>query len=177
VTAPLTDAEFVGALAFTIVRAGARDGMGWWDDEALTEAGTYALAKIFPRNPARIATRLAFRAARARHAGVLSAASVKDATTLLDLLEGEPADLGDTRVLTGTPIGSPEELRERLVALEPEVASFSLPTPTAEGLLDMSRFVAGSTVRRATILAAGYLAAGKGHPVFPFLRATTEGRS
>ncbi|MGH8591046.1 MAG: hypothetical protein ACREXX_17485 [Gammaproteobacteria bacterium] len=160
-----------------IVRAGARDGMGWWDDEALTEAGTYALAKIFPRNPSRIAIRLAFRAARARHAGVLSAASVNDATTLLDLVEGEPADLGDATALAGAPIGSPEELRERLVGLEPEVASFSLPPPTAEGLLDMSRFVPGSTVCRATILAAGYLAAGKGHPVFPFLRSTTEGRS
>ena len=176
-TASRTDAELVGALAFTIVRAGERDGMGWWDDEALTEAGTYALAKIFPRNTGRIATRLAFRATRVRHAGVISAASVKDATTLLDLVEGEPADLGDTRVLTGAPIGSPEELRERLVALNPEVASFSLPTPTAEGLLDMSRFLPGSTVRQATILAAGYLAAGRGHPVFPYLRVTAAGRS
>lgn len=175
-TALRTDAELVGALALVIVRAGARDGMGWWDDEALTEAGSYALAKIFPRNPARIAARLAFRAARARHAGVLSAAAVKDATTLLDLLESEPADLGDVRALVGAPIGSPEELRTRLVALEPEVASFALPTPTAEGLLDMSRFVPGPTARKATILAAGYLAASKGRPVFPFLRSTAEGR-
>jgi hypothetical protein len=176
VTNPRTDAERVGALALTIVRAGARDSMDWWDDEALTEAGAYALAKIFPRNPSRIATRLAFRAARARHDGVLCAASVKDATTLLDLVEGEPGDLGDLRELVGAPIGALEELRARLIALEPEVAGFSLPAPSAEGLLDMSRFAPRSTVHRATILAGGYLAAGKGRPVFPFLRSALEGK-
>jgi hypothetical protein len=171
------DGEITTALAFIIVRAGARDSLMWWDDEALTEAGTYALSKIFPRNPGRIAARLAFRAAHARHAGVLATASLKDATTLLDLVESEPSGLSDPRALAGAPITTLEDLRTLLAALAPEVASFSLPTPTAEGLLDMSGFMPGSTVRAATILAAGYLAAGKGRPVFPFLRSTTEGRS
>ncbi len=174
-TAPRKEAELVEALALTVVRAGARDGMGWWDDEALTEAGSYALAKIFPRNPARIATRLAFCAARARHTGILSAASVTDATTLLDLVDGQPTDL--PRVLAENPISSPEQLRARLVALDPEVGTVSLPMPNAEGLLDVTEFARGSAVRRATLLAAGYLAADKGRPVFPFLRATAGGRS
>jgi hypothetical protein len=70
------EAERAVGLALLVVRAGARDSLGWWEDEALTEAGAFALRRIFPRDPRRVAVRLAFRAARERHSGVLASAGV-----------------------------------------------------------------------------------------------------
>src|SRR5260370_42209248 len=49
------EAEHAGRLALLVVRAGARDSLGWWEDEALTEAGAFALRRIFPRDPRRVA--------------------------------------------------------------------------------------------------------------------------
>ncbi len=162
--------EVVGALALTVVRAGARDSLNWWDDDALTEAGSYALAKVFPRNPARIAVSLALRAARARHAGVFTAASINDATTLLDLIDDEPSTLERFLGVARGPIGSAEELRMRLVAYAPEIALVQLPPASPEGLLEVEHPPTEPGYVEAVFLAAGYLAGDKGRPVFPFFR-------
>ena len=170
---PRADAERVIALALLVVRAGAKDSLDWWDDEALTRAGRFVLARIFPRAPGQAAVRLALRAARERHAGVLAAAGVASATTLVDLAEPLLHGVDAADLVSAEPVASEEEFRGRLVALVPEAVSLGLPQPTASGLLDLTHLVAPagpSLLDRAIVLGAGYLAGRKREPVFPFVR-------
>ncbi|MBI3963303.1 MAG: BrxE family protein [Deinococcus sp.] len=170
------DAEYALKLALLVVRAGAKDSLGWWDDEALTQAGSLALSRLFPRNPGRTAIRLAFRAAQERHAGVLTTAGVTQSTTLLDLT----GSLMESTALAPPtePITSPDEFRTHLMTLVPKVKELTLPQPGASGLLDLTALAGHpnqSPLERATILAAGYLLAQKGNPVFPFTRLEAKG--
>ena len=161
-----------------MVRAGARDSLGWWEDEALTKAGAFALRRIFPREPKRVAVRLAFRAAGERHSGVLASAGVGRVTTLLDLTE---ALIEAMAVVPGgleEPITSPDELRRRVRVLAPDLDDLHVPQPQAFGLLDLTSLAKHSNLspgETATILAAGYLTAEKGRPVIPYVRVAGEG--
>jgi predicted nucleic acid-binding protein len=56
----------IAVIALLVARAGQKDSLSWWDDESLTDAGRFALSKIFPRNPGRAALRLAFESAKGR---------------------------------------------------------------------------------------------------------------
>ena len=172
------EAERVVGLALLVVRAGARDSLGWWEDEALTEAGAFALRRIFPRDPKRVAVRLAFRAARERHSGVLASAGVGRVTTLLDLTESL---VEGTAVLPGSldePIASPDELRRRMRELAPRLDDLRIPQPQTFGLLDLTALTERSGVslgEMATMLAAGYLNGEKGRPVIPYIHGAGEG--
>jgi hypothetical protein len=172
------EAERAVGLALLVVRAGARDSLGWWEDEALTEAGAFALRRIFPRDARRVAVRLAFRAARERHSGVLASAGVGRVTTLLDLTE---ALVEGTAVLPGDldePITSPDELRRRVRELAPGLDDLRIPQPQAFGLLDLSALTGRSDLslgETVTMLAAGYLAGEKDRPVIPYFRSGREG--
>lgn len=165
------------ALALLVLRAGEKDGLGWWDDNALTSGGEYALARLFPRTPKRTALRLALEAARARHRGVLTAAGRLAALTLLELaapgiwlLEALPDDLEP-------PIASAAALREQMAAIAPGVLSAVLPAPDASGLLDLSALapVGTDVEEQAVLLAAGYLRGDRGRSVYPFILAGTGG--
>lgn len=180
VVAPLT--EQVVKLALLIVRAGEHDSLKWWDDEALTEAGLFALSRTFPRNPRQAAVRLAFLAASERHRGVLHPAGVRGAATLLDFA-GE--DLAATQerasIMTAVraePITSVDQLRVLLQGLAPEIVALELPAPSADGLLDLTNLVGRTRPgpqARSALLAAGYLQGQVGKPVIPYLRAGTSG--
>jgi hypothetical protein len=162
----------VAALAVLVVRAGAKDSLAWWDDDALTPAGGFVLARIFPRNPRRAALRLALRAARERHGGILAVSGVADGTTLLDLASTVDSLDAIPPSLEG-PIASPDDFRRRLVALAPEVELVDVPPAAVSGLLDLTPLAGHpdqSAAERAAVLAAGYLPAQKGEPVFPFVR-------
>lgn len=50
-----------------IARIGSADWLGWWESNALTPAGAYALGKLFRRTPRLTAAHLGIRAARVRH--------------------------------------------------------------------------------------------------------------
>lgn len=172
------EAERAVGLALLVVRAGARDSLGWWEDEALTKAGAFALRRIFPRDPKRVAVRLAFRAARERHSGVLASAGVGRVTTLLDLTD---ALVEGTAVLPEgleEPITSPDELRRRVRELAPRLDDLRIPQPEAFGLLDLTPLTGRSDLSlgdTVTMLAAGYLTGEKGMPVIPYLRSAGGG--
>jgi len=165
------DSERVARIALLVARAGQKDSLAWWDDESLTEAGRFALTKIFPRNPARAALRLAFESAKGRHAGVLAAARVTQVTTLLDLAEPFVEELSSDSNPWSAPIVSAEDLRRQLLLLAPDAGTLTLPTPDLAGLLDLTSCDAQTELHKATTLAAGYLLGQKGKPVFPFMRA------
>ncbi len=168
----LAEAGPIAALTLLVVRAGARDSLAWWDDDALTPAGAFVLARLFPRNPGGAALRLALRAARERHAGVMAASGVDHGVTLLDLPSSADSFAAIPPTLHG-PITSPDDFRRRLLALAPEAEGLDLPQAGGSGLLDLTALGGQpeqSAVERAVVLAVGYLQAGKGEPVFPFLR-------
>lgn len=50
-----------------VARIGSSDRLAWWDSEALTPAGLYALERLFRRTAYLTAADLAIRAARLRH--------------------------------------------------------------------------------------------------------------
>lgn len=166
------EADLIAALTLLVVRAGARDSLAWWDDDAPTSAGAFVLARLFPRNPGGAALRLALRAARERHAGVLAASGVDHGVTLLDL----PSSADSFAAIPPTlhsPITSPDDFRRRLLDLAPEADGLDPPRAGDSGLLDLTPLAGRpeqSAVERATVLAAGYLRARKGEPIFPFLR-------
>jgi hypothetical protein len=171
---PSDAAMHIAVIALLVARAGQKDSLGWWDDESLTDAGRFALSKIFPRNPGRAALRLAFESAKGRHAGVLAAAGVTHATTLLDLAEPFVEDLSSTSNPWSTPIATPEDFRHELLACAPDAARVRVPSPDLTGLLDLTALAghgAEKLVERAVTLAAGYLLGQTAKPVFPFIRA------
>jgi hypothetical protein len=164
-------------LGLLVARAGQKDSLVWWDDEALTEAGSFALAKIFLRGPAQAAQRLAVQSAMGRHKGLLLAAGVKQATTLFDLAEPYIRNGPPLPNLVSGPIATPEEFRDQLLTLAPGAGTIRLPSPGVTGLLDLSPLFkrqAKTAVETADILAAGYLLGKMREPIFPFIRDVEE---
>jgi len=77
-----------------VARAGEKDNLAWWDSDALSEAGSYVLRRLFPRSAARAGVRLAIEAATIRHRTVLGEQKVLSLFCL-----GEPWDsLVDGRI-------------------------------------------------------------------------------
>ena len=54
-------------LRYRIARVGEQDWLKWWDSEALTGPGLYAMERLFRRTPRLSAAHLSMLAARARH--------------------------------------------------------------------------------------------------------------
>lgn len=54
-------------LRLIVARAGEKDGLGWWESEALSDAGRFVLKRLFPRSRDWAAVELALEAAQVRH--------------------------------------------------------------------------------------------------------------
>jgi hypothetical protein len=178
----LSSTEQIVRLALLIARAGQNDSLKWWDDDALSEAGLFALSRVFPRNPRSAAVRLAFLAATERHRGMLDSAGVRGATTLLDFAEAAlatPYENGPfVTAVRDEPITSVGQLRTLLQDLAPGVTTIEIPSPSPDGLLDLTDLVGRTRPgpqARAALLAAGYLQGQVGKPVIPYVRADTRG--
>lgn len=59
--------EAIFEIRCRVARIGSSDRLAWWDSEALTPAGLYALERLFRRTAHLTAADLAMRAARLRH--------------------------------------------------------------------------------------------------------------
>jgi len=146
--ATTSEDQRLALIALLVARAGQKDSLAWWDDESLTDAGRFALTKIFPRNPGRAAVRLAFESAKGRHAGVLVAAGITHATTLLDLAEPFIEELSSGSNPWSASVATPEEFRRQLLLLAPDAGTRTLPTPDLAGLLDLTACDAQTEVQK-----------------------------
>jgi hypothetical protein len=63
--------ELVFTLRLLIARAGERDGLAWWESDALSEAGQFVLKRLFPRSSGWAGVESALEAAAIRHRRVL----------------------------------------------------------------------------------------------------------
>ncbi|MBI4519053.1 MAG: BrxE family protein [Deltaproteobacteria bacterium] len=152
----------VVCLAQLVAQAGSSQHLKWWDDEALTAAGHYALERIFPRNPRFVAMRLALRSARERHAGVLAGVGAANAITLFDAAEAL-LDAGGCDDHDLSRDFSVDEFRSRLRAT---AANAQVAEPDSRGVIDAGAFGTDWLARAA----AAYLRGEAGRPVFPFFR-------
>jgi hypothetical protein len=161
--------ELAVTLASIIIRAGARDSLDWWDDEAMTPEGDIVLGRLFPRSTRRLARRLAALAAQERQAGLLGALR-SSVVTLLDL---QP-EAFEAMTVPDEPITNEEDLRARLAQHAPAVVDVRLPGAAVGALFDLTpamQPLKQSAEDLAVLLASGYLHGRRGRPVIPYIRA------
>lgn len=82
------EAELI-RLRLIIARAGEKGSLGWWDSEALSDAGQFVLKRLFPRSYEWAAVQLALEAAWLRHRRLVG--EDRSIVTLFAL--GDPAEL------------------------------------------------------------------------------------
>lgn len=163
-------------IALLIARAGAKDGLNWWDDDSLTTAGEFVLSRIFPRKWKPISCRLATKAAQEKHEGAARAAGLENVVTLFSSTYSPAAlEIAAADEIVSSPFTSMDEFKTRLTTICPRVAEFNVPQPQASGLLDVSGFAKDVDPYAETLVAAfasGYTRAQAGQPVFPFIRSS-----
>ncbi len=163
-------------LAVSLLRAGQSDSLRWWDDHSLTDAGRRALLRLFPRDPVGIAVRLAFKAAQARHRGILQFAGVRDATTLMDLAGEALLDRSVNWRVPERPVSNMGELKLMLAEAIPGLPLPAVDTPGEGPVLDLSDARVRRTASLPMILAAGYLMGGPELLIVPFVRKEVPDR-
>lgn len=165
-------------LAISIARAACKDSLRWWEDEALTEAGSSALGRLFARHARAAAMRLALLSARERHQGELQ----RKGTSGRSLFDLAITELDEGNRLPSTvglaAITSVDDFRARLTAIVPDLSPLHLPRPNVPGLFDITSVLSLGSLDRATAavaLAAAYLHGLPESPVFPFFRPEPTG--
>lgn len=165
------------ALRAAVARLGESDAFAWWRSHALTEAGEYALPRIFRRAPTLAAVHLSLMAARLRHDEAMPKEPVVHLFNLGEAFEGaferwlieRKAEGWTPELRTARPTGTvADALRE--AGIEPgseradgdRILLGSLRPPDLEN--------ATSRRRIATRLAAAYAASDRGRLVVPYFR-------
>jgi hypothetical protein len=153
-------------LRLLICRAAAADSLRWWDDNSLTEDGTFLLSRLFPRSTRTAARRLALEAASLRHAAAF--AGLAEPQHLFDL--GADVELA----LQDIPLDEPQVLDTPVLDIETLVVAIGGDEPRLhsqpEGAPLMLQMAPGSALReKALALAAAYAAGQSGQPVFPVI--------
>jgi len=168
------DIQIILSLRLLIARAANTDSLAWWEDDALTPAADFVLARLFPMAPGLAGRSLALQAALTRH----NAACPPGALHLYRL----DADNRDRLALRGAHIGSVplaaapltdmDALRDALATLTDGPCPY---TVVREGqnrrlLIELPPAPRGITpmVHRAGTLAWAYLGGAPGAPVFPY---------
>ncbi len=163
------------ALRLMIARAAAADSLGWWEDDALTDAGLGLATRLFPRAPGLARQRLAIMAARARHRAAL--ANRSGAIHLFDLGGVPELALNDALAMSKWPIpaafATVDDLRVALSNLG-VVPPRSVSEPARGGIvvLDPDPEPGVSPLALAQRFASGYVHAMPGQPVFPYARTS-----
>jgi len=165
---PRADRIRAAGCAALIARAGERDSLQWWDDDALTTNGDYVLPRLFPRRPKQVALKMAWRSALEKHRGVIESTGVRRFTTIFDVAEAEIESVTPLSRAFGEPIPSVDELRRHLEAFLPNIGDATPPKPYGAGLIDLTES-ADSPSNALLNLVAAYLLGDKAQPVFPFL--------
>ena len=170
-------AVLIRHLQLLIARAAQKDSLGWWDDESLTQSGTYVLERLFPSSPSEIACKMALAAASARHQAAF--ADNPHALHLYALdLEGQAEFASRTvpfkQISVATePIATIAELEQQLSRLVPDPRHKikSLDELSNRRLAMRLQTSSGelSAAELAKMLAWTYLDGKPGEPVFPFL--------
>lgn len=170
-------AQKIRVLQLLIARAAQKDSLSWWEDESLTRAGGYVLERLFPNAPQSAGLKLALEAARARHKVAFK--DMPDVEHLFALRLNSQEELSpiDTlilfRDLTEKSIPTMEILEERLMEAIGKPQPLGSVSNGPGGTLEIKMVVEDSKVSvldRAKALARGYLEAGPGMPVFPYIR-------
>lgn len=164
-----------------VARVGESDWLRWWNSSALTDAGQYAMRRIFRRTPVLSSAHVAIATARVRHDAVVPNEPLVHLFNLGEEYEGAFERWLISQKTAGSaadPLPRPNEEQKRSVAAA--LASVGI-TPADnrseanETLLlgSLPRTVLGDATRRrraAEQLAAAYTVSEPGRLVVPFFR-------
>lgn len=175
---PIADAQMILRLRLLIARAANKDGLNWWDDEALTPAAQFILDRTFPIAPPLAARSLALQAAFNRH----EAACDYD-PDVFHLYRLDSDNL-DRLVLEfwplleipfpEAPITNIAELRQQLESLTKTAMTYDIISRGSNGAVAIRLHRPASDVsllvHRAQTLAWAYLEGNVGQPCLPYCR-------
>lgn len=178
--------DLILRLRLIVARAGEKDGLGWWDSDALSPAGAYVLQRIFPRSASWAGIELAIEAATIRHKGMLGSLPALSLFTLGaewdHRVSGYMQHLLRERQVVPIPgtIQSSSELAE-LLRESGGVTSDDFPPPEAATLFEPQVLEVGQTqnqgplsaeevLRLVKLLTASYTRGDKGRLLVPYIR-------
>jgi hypothetical protein len=168
------EARTVLSLRLLIARAANADSLAWWDDNALTPAADFVLARLFPMAPGLAGRTLALKAAFARHDAICPSGTLH--LYRLDL------DNRDKLALSAIPlekasvpdeaIPSMDVLRDDLHALTQTPYVYTILNRRSNGTMHIEIEPAPAgvhpLVHRARTLAWAYLEGTREAPIFPY---------
>jgi len=172
------DCQFILNLRLLISRAAQKDSLSWWEDESLTEAGSYLIERLFANAPDLAARKLALKAAYARHQAAF--AEVDNALHLFHLDQDGKIELALRNVsLTSMkvpfdPIDTIDKLKSALLEILQDPPKIELVGERNRSRLEIELGVDDpqeTPIGRAKALAWAYLQGDMGKPVFPYIKA------
>ena len=168
-----------------VARIGSNDWMGWWDSNALTLSGEYALKRLFRRSSRLTAAHLAIRSARIRHDHAVPQERLIHLFNFGEAFEGAFGRwLIDRKAEGWTPgdlVGEPEDpqkvsVAEALKSLDCDAPNESVEAPSQNGCLVLGRVSPteveeeGRRLELAKTLVGAYGAGSAGKLVVPYFR-------
>lgn len=172
-------------LRYRIARVGESDWLGWWESEALSGPGLYAMERLFRRTPRLTAAHVSILAARARHDQVVPKEDLVHLFNFGETFEGEferwlidrKADGWDPPELPeAPPDGASSSTESAFVALELPEEQGHGDAEDMNGLRVLGTIESQEMeepVRRREIagrLASAYRVGGPGELVVPYFR-------
>lgn len=175
-----SDIEGIIQLRLLVARAAQKDSLHWWEDESLTQAGSFLVERLFVTDAPETSRKLAIEAARTRYRMAIGEERKKLHLFWLDKIGQTEYDLLGVRYLNydmpSEPIGSIDMLREKLLALTGDVIPYE--RIGGKGNEQMEIRVKGfpgkvSPLGLAKTFAWACLESTPGKPVFPYIQLST----
>lgn len=166
------------ALRLLIIRAAQKDGLRWWEDESLTQAGGFLVEKLFLMDTAETARKLAMEAARTRYRMAFGEDKNRLHLFQLDRTGQVEYDLREKRFtdveMPTEPITTTEALRKKLLALTGQPMVYEKvgeSSMNSELEIRIKGFSAQmSPLELAKTLAWASLESQPGKPLFPYVQ-------
>jgi len=166
-------------LRLLVARAAQKDSLNWWEDDSLTQAGSYLLERLFLTDPSEAGRKLALEAARTRYQAAFNGEDSAIHLFRLDKSGDVEHDLQGIRLgdipLPSEPIPKPDMLRQKLLDLTGQPPQFQIVGERANNRLEIGmQHTVGkiSIVNIAATLAWASLEGKPGQPIFPYITSS-----
>lgn len=163
-------------LRLLIARAAQKDSLNWWEDDSLTQAGSYLLERLFLADPGEAGRKLALAAAKTRYQAAFNGEDSVLHLFRLDMTGEIEYGLQGVRLagipLPADPIASLDDLRQDLLEMTGQVPQFKILGERAHHRIEigLKEPVAKlSVLDIAKTLAWAALEGKPGQPIFPYI--------
>jgi hypothetical protein len=164
------------SLRLLIARAAQKDSLGLWEDDSLTQAGSYLLDRLFLADPIEAGRMLALEAARTRYQAAFNGEDTVLHLFHLDKTGEVEHGLQGIRLtnvpVPSEPITTQDALRQNLLELTGEPPKFHIVGERANHRFEISVIPSIgniSILNLAKVLAWATLEGKPGQPIFPYI--------